>query len=418
MKKIVLFTLIICGVLFLARFIVKHRNSIGNLVRIKEANSIEKSLSAPILAVFSFQPGATNKILKSFPHYIIKLNDVDHWKINREEIAQIPDSIPIMFTIETWGGKLITSYLYNPIEDLLNGKFDRIIQQLCTQFIGIRPNVYFRLNPEMEVPSNHYPWQRHGGEIKAFNYFATLCKTFAPQIKQVWGPAGYPGSMECYPGDDLVDAASVTLKSDSEMLLDVYPKNYPVKYDLMRRLHRLRFINKPIFVIGSKQSANDSIDSQLVFSLSKQINQDTGVVYSRENFQRSSLKFSVDSSKKIEIGLYDPQSLLNKEKPITVEHLFVDFGSLSDGTFQNNFKKVVERGHNIIVTFEPFRNPNGELDLQVLQNITNGKYDQEINKLYSIIRSTSNRVYLRYAHEMEIPITRYPWQSQNPVSYI
>ena len=418
MKKIVLYALIIVGILFLARFIVKHRNSIVNLVRIKEANTLKPNLSAPILAVFSFQPGATNEIIKSFPHYIIKLNDVDHWKINRKEIAQIPDNVPIMFTIETWGGKLISSYLYNPIEDLLTGKFDQVIKQLCTQFIGTRPNIYFRLNPEMEVPSNHYPWQRHGGDVKAFTYFSALCKTFAPQIKQVWGPAGYPGTMECYPGDDLVDAASVTLKSDSEMLLDVYPKNYPVKYDLMRRLHRLRFINKPIFVIGSKQSANDSIDKQLVSSISEHISQEKNIVYSTENFHRSPMKFSGDSTREIEIGLYDPQSLLNSEKPLTVEHLFVDFGSLNDGSFLSNFNNVVGRGHNIIVTFEPFRNPNGELDLQVLQNVTKGKYNQEITKLYSIIKSTSNRIYLRYAHEMEIPITRYPWQSQDPVNYI
>jgi beta-mannanase len=70
------------------------------------------------------------------------------------------------------------------------------------------------------------------------------------------------------------------------------------------------------------------------------------------------------------------------------------------------------------VTFEPFRNPNGETDLQVLQNVTEGKYDREISHLFSILNTTIRKVYLRYAHEMEIPITRYPWQSQNPVTYI
>jgi len=91
---------------------------------------------------------------------------------------------------------------------------------------------------------------------------------------------------------------------------------------------------------------------------------------------------------------------------------------LNDGTFQNNFSKVIGRGHNVIVTFEPFRNPNGTTDLNVLQNVTNGKYDKEIKQLYSIIKHTDRTVYLRYAHEMEIPITRYPWQSQNPIIYI
>lgn len=38
--------------------------------------------------------------------------------------------------------------------------------------------------------------------------------------------------------------------------------------------------------------------------------------------------------------------------------------------------------------------------------------------MYSIILSTDRKVYLRYAHEMEIPVTRYPWQSQDPITYI
>jgi beta-mannanase len=119
-----------------------------------------------------------------------------------------------------------------------------------------------------------------------------------------------------------------------------------------------------------------------------------------------------------EIGLYDPQSLLNEEKPVTVEHLFADFGNLSDGTFQSRFQDILEQGHKVIVTFEPFRIPLIGRDERVLQHITEGKYNTELDQFFNLLTSTKQQIYLRYAHEMEIPITRYPWQSRNPVDYI
>lgn len=420
MKKTILYIIVLGSVLFFTIYFIKRSNFFNYLLEKRETNLIEANLSEPVLAVFSFQPGATNQKLGTFPHFTLKLNDNDDRDIRSEVLAQITDSIPLMITVETWGGKIVSSYFNNPLDDVVKGKFDNVIKQLCTQTIGTRPNVYLRFDPEMEVPVNRYPWQYSGGSvyIEAFRHFVSVCKTFSPQVMQVWGPAGYPGTMECYPGDDVVDAVSVTLKSNSEMSLNVYPKNYSVEYDLFRRLHRVRFINKPIFIIGSANNANDSIDSQLVYNLTQLVTRERNIVYSEENFKRPDQKVKDEWQKNFEIGLYDPQSMLNKEESVTVEHLFADFSNLNDETFQTDFNQVVERGHNVIVTFEPFRNPKGETDLNVLQNVTKGMYDNEINRLYEIIQSTDRRVYLRYAHEMEIPITRYPWQSQNPITYI
>lgn len=421
MRKFLLFLFVIGGFIFLLILMygVKRYHVVDYLFSKREANIIEVNSSAPVLAVFSFRPEVPSLIINSFHHYTLKLNDVSKLKLGSDAFAQINDTIPLMITIETLGKYVFPARRNNPINDIVKGRYDKVIKELCTQLIGTRPNVYFRFNPEMEVPVTNYLWQRYGPVyIDAFRHFSALCKTHAPQVKQVWGPAGYPGAMEYYPGDDLVDAASITVKSDSEISLTKYPTDYPIAYDLFRRLHRLRFIAKPIFVLGSKQIVNDSINEQLVSSITQKINQKRNIAYSEANFKRPELKYEPDPNRKIEIGLYDPQSLLNEEEPLTVEHLFVDFGNLHDGKFQKSFNQVVERGHNVIVTFEPFRNPNGETDLQVLQHVAEGKYDQEINHLYSIILSTERRVYLRYAHEMEIPTDRYPWQSQDPVTYI
>lgn len=423
MKNRILITIGFAGVILLSLFVFKHKvflnNFLQNLLKRSYTNTIKLNSTTPVLAVFSFQPGSNNQTLNSFLHYTIQFNDIDDWDIKRDKIAELADSIPLMITVETWGRNMLSTRVNNPLEEVVAGKFDFLIEKLCTQLIGTRPNVYFRFDPEVEVPISRFPWQQYTSAYgDAYRHFATLCKAYAPQVKQVWGPAGYPGAMEFYPGDDFVDAASITIKSDSEMPLKVYPTDYTVAYDLFRRLHRLRFMNKPIFVLGSRNCMSDSVNDQLVDSITQLINNERNIIYSTDNFNRTRLNLPSDQQRKIEIGLYDPQSLLNCEKPVTVEHLFADFGNLSDGTFLTNFNDVVQREHDIIVTFEPFRNPSGETDLKVLQHVTEGKYDREIRQLYSIIKSTNRQVYLRYAHEMEIPITRYPWQSQNPIDYI
>ena len=214
----------------------------------------------------------------------------------------------------------------------------------------------------------------------------------------------------------MVAAASVTVKSSSESGLNVYPKGYSIQYDIQRRLHRLRFVNKPIFVFASK-NIDAIIDKKTIASISEYIRKEQQVVYSTENFTRLSPSNTNLTENPI-LGLYDPQNLLVEEPAGSAEHLFVDFGSLQDGSFENNFRNVLARKHELIITFEPFRHPSQKSDLNVLANVTAGKYDHEISEFYDIICSTRQRIFLRYAHEMEIPISRYPWQSQDPVEYI
>jgi len=418
LKRVFYFILFFIGILLFGIYLKKQLNLRLNFQNIWKKNIIETNHKAPLLAEFSFKPGANNRLLSSLHHYTIKIYDYDHLNIKLDSLKQIPDTIPVIITVEMWHKKVLSSKVTNPLEEIVNGKYDQVIIDLCSELNENKANVFLRFNPEMEVPVHRYPWQRWGFYIDAYRHFYELCKIYAPHIKQVWGPAGYPGLMEWYTGDDFVDAVSVTLKSKSETLQNTYPNNYPVEYDLMRRLHRLRFINKSIFVIGSEFSANDSVDRNMISSITNHINQNRKTIYSSENFRRPVLRNQISAKKKLEIGVYDPDSLLNSEKDITVEHLFVYFGSLQDGTFQKSFQRVSERNHNIIVTFEPFRHPIEEYDPLVLQHIREGKYDREINHLYSIILTTQKKVYLRFAHEMEIPIKRYPWQSQNPVDYI
>lgn len=418
-KKIFLIGFLIITIMLIP-IAIKHKDLLRDLLTIRISNTIENTNTEPVLAVFSFDAPQDSKLIKPSYHLRLKLSRSTGLSFDEEILNKFTaDNIPLIITIETWGTNAINSYRKNPMNDLIDGKFDNAIKELCIDLIKKRPNVYIRFNPEIEVPYKRYPWQGYVQEyIDAFGYLAKLCKKYTPQIQMVWGASGYPGALEYYPGDHVVDVASVIMKSDSEMKLEVYPKDYPLKYDLIRRLHRMRFLDKPIFVFGSKNIAKDALDKGMVSEVVKYIQEEKNIVYSKENYIRPNPIDKDTIRGNIKIGLYDPNDFLNNEPSISMEHLFADFENINNGTFEGRFKRVIERNHDVIVTFEPFRHHQKEYDAEVLKHVLHGNYDEEIKAFYKIILSTNHTVYLRYAHEMEIPITRYPWQSQDPVTYI
>jgi len=417
-KKIVAVFFIL--LMFSTPILWKYRYHLKNLLVIRLSNTIELEDAATLLAVFSFKDLNQSQLIEKSVHYKIKLAKSSGIPITKDEIKEINNpSIPLIFTIETWGVNGYLSFKQDEMESLYKGKYDKFIQEFCVSVIGDRPNVYFRLNPEIEVPSITFPWQGHLFSYqKAFEHLSNLTNSFAPQVKHIFGGAGYPGVLEYYPDGDKVDVASVVLSSESEKPLNYYPKYNSVYYDVFRRLHRLRFLDQPIFVFGSSEVDRLSFSQELLDSIKNRVYSERDIIYSKANFVTSQKLDEEYSGNSFEFGLYDPQNLLNTENAVTTEHLFIDFAQLQSDVFEQNFRKILDRKHDVIVTFEPWRDSDGNDDLNVLVNIINHKYDDEIEKLYSIISQTSKTVYLRFAHEMEIPITRYSWQSQHPITYI
>jgi beta-mannanase len=418
-KKIVVLFFVV--VMFSSPILWKYRYHIKSLLDIRISNTIEIEKDTKLLAVFSFKDLDQSQLIEKSIHYKIKLVKSSGIPITKNEIKEINNpSIPLIFTIETWGVNGYFSFKNDEMKSLYKGKYDKLIQEFCVSVIGDRPNVYFRLNPEIEVPSVTFPWRgRLLSYHKAFEHLSNLTNSFAPQVKQIFGGVGYPGVLDFYPDNKEVDLVSVVLSPESEKSLNYYPKYNSEYYDLFRRLHRFRFLDKPIFVFGSSEVDRLSINQALFDSIKNQVYLKEEIIYSSDNFITSKNKIKKPFHDSVfEFGLYDPNDLLNNEKSVSVEHLFVDFSSLYNGSFEKSFKEVLSRNHNIIVTFEPFRNPFGEDDINVLKNVIKQVYDKEIEQLYSIISQTSNIVYLRFGHEMEIPTTRYPWQSQDPIIYI
>ncbi|THH41170.1 glycosyl hydrolase [Neolewinella litorea] len=351
-----------------------------------------------------------------FTHYILDLNYQSGWLEDEALLEALRDERPVMITVQTWSSGS-RAYDNNPLVDVNAGRYDDIF----TRFFRLLPEkgegIYLRFNPEMEVPVDQYPWQQYPSVyIDAYRRFARLSAQEAPAAVRMWSPAGYPGALEFYPGDDVVDAASVTYRYSGEGQLTAYPRDLPPDTDLYRRLHRLRFLSVPIYVILPPEAKGALPDLNRVIQKLRQAPEGTygkqpsldAVTANRKRYREEAFTF----------GLYDPDGRLLDNESISAEHLFTDFQSIDSGKFDSLFRAVDARGHVAIVSFEPFHAPDEVRDSNVLETMVEGKYDSILERLYTTLGSASGPVYFRYAHEMEIPIHRYPWQSQDPHTYI
>jgi beta-mannanase len=319
----------------------------------------------------------------------------------------------LLLTLEIWPAKNS-----NVLDEILKGTYDAKIRQLAL-FAGNRGGIMLRFLPEMEIPVRDFPWQYQSPEqyINAFNYFARQLKKNAPGIKMLWSPAGYPGDSEFWPGPDNVDAICITLGSKSEMKSKAYPVDSGLTVGLLKsKIHRMRFMDKPILILSAGWKAERPELSAMLKKVENQADSFKNTIYSSRYFHADIP--AIIKRKTLMIGAYDPKQVLLKEPELTVEHLFTDWGEIQRGDFNRKFHEVTRRKHDVIVTMEPWRDITNREDSSVLQNTMQGKYDREIRELYRIISNSGQHVYLRWAHEMEIPIHRYSWQSKLPVDYI
>lgn len=321
----------------------------------------------------------------------------------------------VLITVETWLKGI--NYKNNVLTEVIHGRFDKQIKELAIGVAKSRHQVFIRWNPDMEVPTNVYPWQFKSPEdyINSFHYFSNKIKMYAPNAQIIWGPSGYPGDTEYWPGNKNVDYVSITLGSRSELGTNFYPQDSSTSDMLKHKLHRLRFIDKPILIMRDEIEKTLFKESWLD-SQKNYFNQYRNTIYSKNNYADSANIKPVRTS--LRIGVFDPNKQLINQKGITIEHIFTDWGEIERGDFEQKFSEVINRHHEVIVTMEPWRDINAEPDTAVLEGILKGRHDEQIKKLFRIISSTDTIVYLRWMHEMEIPIHRYAWQSQDPVTYI
>jgi len=178
-------------------------------------------------------------------------------------------------------------------------------------------------------------------------------------------------------------------------------------------------MNKPVLFLATESVQRNILQQQWIEELNNQLKVDkdiyqTPIISLNTN---DGLEKNKDDST-FKIGLYDPFLLLAQHRSVTTEHLFTNIETVKNGMFKKDFDAVIGRHHDVIVTMETWSTGQTEKDRDVLTNIVTGVYDHAWVTLYQIISNVPQTVYLRWGHEMEVPVDRYPWQMQDPVAYI
>ncbi len=401
--KVCLAVIVAAGALYWG-YTQYRKNSRPALVEVE----VSERFYEPVLGIYDRTNKVTQEEAKSMKHFALVLHDANEWHLQHNPLEQLDKAVPVLLTVEMWGKGML--------EEVASGGNEAHLKALLTTVLNDRQHFYIRWNPEMEVPADLYTWSNQpSGYIAAFQKFSDICHQVAPGAKVLYAPAGYAGALESYPGDEAVDAASITLNSNAEAAVpDFEPA--PVPAQLSRKLHRLRFVDKPVLVLGSKNMDVASFQEEWTAAAQERIEENKEVIYAAENFKRNNTDWE-KNRQKFMVGLYDPDLLIVKHKAVTVEHIFIDFAHIETGEYVAKLQGVFDRGHDLILTVEP-TTWNKEEDLNRLDRIIAGEFDGLIEKFYNSIPKTNHTIYLRFAHEMEIPITRYAWQSQDPVTYI
>lgn len=401
-------------VLLAGLYVFKKRNWIRTNIKIVHDELVVNN-SNKIHGIF--YPGDTLSVdtLPNFEHLLLTVNNEKSFRVNTELLTKIPESKNILLTVEFWGNKHLRKHNNAPLDEIMNGSMDDKLIKIYESLLNNNRKIFVRINPEMEVWLNLAPWQNRIQNIDVYRYVVLMWKNKNPNLKFVWGPSGFMGLDEYFPGNDVVDAISITLKSESEALFKRYPSYTDLKNEIHIKLHRMRFFNQPVLLLGNEKLVDNESVIKYATDEIDTITKYRDIAYNEKLWINDE---PIIQKTKFLTGLYDPEQRLVFDSNVNVEHIFIDFRHIQENELKNALSLIFSRNHDAIVTFEPWRDKDGFSDPDVLSNIISGKYDNILKQLFEDISDSTHNVYLRFAHEMEIPITRYSWQSQDPITYI
>ena len=103
---------------------------------------------------------------------------------------------------------------------------------------------------EMEIPIHRYPWQSQDpvNYINTFRYFMKFEGGPGSNVKKIWGPAGDRGSIDFWPGDDVVDFISIAIYGLPDKNITDPEQQESFRTIFERKYHRMRFADKPLFI--------------------------------------------------------------------------------------------------------------------------------------------------------------------------
>jgi endoglucanase len=120
----------------------------------------------------------------------------------------------------------------------------------------------------------------------------------------------------------------------------------------------------------------------------------------------------------VNFGAYDPGGRMAENSFIAIDHYFMDW---NDSKFieqlHTKFLETNRRKRWTMLTVEPWPKHRDNVG-NILAIIKDGEFDSQINQFCSEIDKSPQPVFIRWGHEMENLIGRYPWSTENHQDFI
>ncbi len=115
-------------------------------------------------------------------------------------------------------------------------------------------------------------------------------------------------------------------------------------------------------------------------------------------------------------GVYDPSGTFDSLDHFKVQQVYVSWVDIQNDLL-NGMKEISMHGATPLVTVEPW--PKASREESLMQDIIEGMYDPDIERLAAIFNEAGAEIYLSWGHEMDQDLTkRYPWSGVEPEDYI
>jgi len=116
-------------------------------------------------------------------------------------------------------------------------------------------------------------------------------------------------------------------------------------------------------------------------------------------------------------GIYDPANVFKDNRTLTYEQVYFNWSDPNGKALQSKLDQIILNKRVPVITIEPWNGSNNEIDL--LTDISKGKYDQNIDIIIKILSGCSGKFYISWGHEMDQNLAkRYPWSGKDPNQYI
>ena len=118
-----------------------------------------------------------------------------------------------LLTIEPWPDATVTPVASTLLQDVEAGRYDRTLQEICTEINAFRSPVFLRWGHEMEHLNGRYPWATNDAEAyqRAYRHVVTAGRRYVDNVFYIWSPAGDRGLERYWPGREYVDYVGLSL---------------------------------------------------------------------------------------------------------------------------------------------------------------------------------------------------------------